>query len=131
LTLGGIGSALGVKFVEGELAVLANADSAEISLLAVLVGLYGSTGVEPRESCVGGHGCVSMDTGVPTGRALPSAAAPRGEIYKPPAAERRGVQSIPVLATGAIGGLVVGYPVSETTVYPLRQIDCVTASQDV
>jgi hypothetical protein len=55
-----------VEFVEGELAALANPDSAEISLLAVLVGLYGSTGVEPRESCVGGHGYVSTDTGAPT-----------------------------------------------------------------
>ena len=36
-----------------------------------------------------------------------------------------------LLATGAIGGLVVGYPVSETTVYPLRQIDCVTIGESV
>jgi len=45
-----------VEFVEGELAVLASTDGAEVGLLAVLVGLSGSspgTGVEPRESFCG------------------------------------------------------------------------------
>jgi hypothetical protein len=54
LTLGGIGSALGIEFVEGELAVLASADDTEVCLLAVLVGRSGSSAsVEPRESVCG------------------------------------------------------------------------------
>jgi hypothetical protein len=43
------GSALGIEFVEGELAVFASTDGAEVSLLATLLGLGGSTGIEPHE----------------------------------------------------------------------------------
>ena len=56
----GSGPALGVgfnlDFVESELAVFARAVGSEVGLMAVLVGLSGSspgTGVEPRESVCG------------------------------------------------------------------------------
>ena len=55
-----LGSGLVFEFIEGELAVLARAVGSEVGLVAVLVGLSGSSpgsGVEPRES-VCGHGAV-------------------------------------------------------------------------